>query len=71
MSSRSDPREWVSGAEAARRLGCDSKQVPRLAAKRLLTVRRLPGCAPRYLLCDVDRLAAAATLHANAQPEDV
>ena len=65
MTSDSDKPEWVSGAEAGRRLACDPKQVPKLAAKGLLTVRRLPGCAPRYLRCDVDRLASEATVPAS------
>jgi len=58
--------EYVSGAKAARLLGCPLKQVPNLAAKGFLTVRRLPGCDPRYLLSDVQRLASQYTQTACA-----
>ena len=58
---------WVSSIEAAGRLGCIPKQVPRLAAKGFITVRRLPGCDPRYLLSDIERLATRATILASCE----
>lgn len=56
---------WISAVAAARRLGCVPRQVPRLARRGLLTVRRLPGCDPRFLLADVERLAREATVVAT------
>jgi hypothetical protein len=53
---------WISAVTAARRLGCVPRQIPRLARRGLLTVRRLPGCDPRYLLADVERLAREVTV---------
>jgi hypothetical protein len=69
MTPGSVPNPWLSAAEAARRLGCVPKQVPNLAARGLLTVRNLPGCDPRYLLSDVDRLAAEAIVPASIKFE--
>jgi hypothetical protein len=63
----SAPSPWLSGTEAARRLGCSPRQVPKLAARGLLTVRHLPGCDPRYLLSDVDQLAAEAIVPASVK----
>ena len=65
MSSEMANEIYVSGAKAARLLGCPLKQVPNLAAKGFLTVRRLPGCDPRYLLFDVQRLASQCTQPAS------
>lgn len=59
-------RQYGSATEVGRLLECDPKQVPRLASKGLITVRRLPGCAPRYLLADAERLAAETTRPASA-----
>ena len=65
MSSESVNEAYISGAKAARLLGCPLKQVPNLAVKGFLTVRRLPGCDPRYLLADVRRLATQCTQAAS------
>ena len=65
MSSDDDQSTWGSAVEAARVLACDPKQVPKLAAKGFITVRRLPGCDPRYLMSDVERLASQATVPAT------
>ena len=46
MSKEEDHPEYVSAAEAGRRLACDPKQVRKLAAKGLITVRSLPGVRP-------------------------
>ena len=70
MSSASNLSEWVSGTQAAALLGCVPKQVPKLAAKGFITVRRLPGCDPRYLLSDIERLANQATTPANQDTMD-
>lgn len=59
--STADEQEWVSGTQAGKHLACAPRQLPKLAAKGLITVRRIPGCAPRYLLADVNRLANQAT----------
>ena len=64
MPSVNDDIVWGSAVEAANLLACDAKQVPKLAAKGFITVRRLPGCDPRYLMSDVDRLAKRATVPA-------
>ena len=63
--------QWTSGAGAARMLGCSPRQVPKLASKGLLTVRRLPGCDARYLLSDVTKLASLATLPATNSPAEL
>lgn len=68
MSVEDGQPQWVSGTEAARVLACAPRQVPKLASKGFLTVRRLPGCDPRYLRSDVDRLASQATQPANVSP---
>jgi len=65
MSFDDDRNTWGSAVEAARVLACDPKQVPKLAAKGFITVRRLPGCDPRYLISDVERLASQATVPAT------
>lgn len=66
MSSETVDEAYVSGVKAARLLGCPLKQVPNLAAKGFLTVRRLPGCDPRYLLSDVQQLASQCTHPASS-----
>jgi hypothetical protein len=65
MSAETTSDDFISAVKAARLLGCPIKQVPSLAAKGLLTVRRLPGCDPRYLLSNVQRLARQCTQPAN------
>ena len=76
MSPKIFEEDYVSSAKAARLLGCNTKRVPNLAANGFLTVRRLPGCDPRYLLSDVRRLAIEWTVPASrladiGQGEDV
>ena len=61
---------WCSAAEAARMLGCPPKQIPKLAARGLLTVRTLPGCAPRYAREDVVRLADATTRNSDLEHQN-
>jgi hypothetical protein len=58
---------WVSAATAGRILGVAANRVRRLAAESLLTVRKIPGCDPRYRLDDVERLANASTTPAAAE----
>lgn len=70
MSSK-ETQKWVSGVHAGKRLACTPRQLPKLAAKGLITVRRIPGCAPRYLLADVDRLASQATQLAQSLASQV
>ena len=57
---------WVSGKQGSLVLGCPTDQMRQLAKMGLITVRRIPGCAPRYLLADVERLARDCTTQANA-----
>ncbi|MGO9115716.1 MAG: hypothetical protein ACLP9L_41445 [Thermoguttaceae bacterium] len=70
-------REWLSLSEAGRRLGASPQTVHRLAQRRLLSCRRLPGCQPRVPASEVEELAVehtskAARLHvvppADAEP---
>lgn len=72
MATDSTPVQFVSGARASRVLGCNVKQVPKLAGEGFITVRRVPGSAPRYLLADVERLArqwtVPATIHVDSEP---
>jgi|GEM_PF-2993012 len=75
MSSEAK-KEWVSAVEAGRILGCPARKIPQFAKDGLVTVRRLPGCDPRYLLADVERLASQSTepatcLTSLAQTSDV
>jgi hypothetical protein len=65
MPAANDHDVWGSAVEAASLLACDPKQVPKLASKGFITVRRLPGCDPRYLMSDVKRLASQATVPAT------
>jgi hypothetical protein len=68
MDSHEASDQWVSATEASRRVCCNPKQVAKLASEGFLTVRRLPGCDPRYLLADVVRLVSESTQCANASP---
>jgi hypothetical protein len=52
---------WGSAVEAARILGSSPKNIARLARSGFITVRRLPGCDPRYLMADVESLAQSMT----------
>lgn len=53
-------REWVSRAEAARRLGIHTKMVGKVVEAGGVRVRELPGIAPRYHAGDLARLSAEA-----------
>jgi hypothetical protein len=58
--------DWCTAVLAAQMLGgIPSRQIPRLAARGLITVRRVPGCPPRYLRSDVERLAVESTVAAT------
>lgn len=59
--------EWMTAKEAARILGVNQKRVPRLAAARLLTVRRIAGSHARYYRPDVEHLARRSTVMAEPQ----
>lgn len=58
--------EWISFSAAARRLGTHSHAVKKMARAGRLTVLRLPGCWPRVLASDVERLAREAVEPAAA-----
>jgi len=67
-------REWLSLSEAGRRLGGSPQTVRRLAQRRQLTLRQIPGCNPRVPASEVEKLATqhtsqAARLH-QALPSD-
>ena len=66
MNSREGHLSWISATAAARLLGCTPPQIPRLARRGLISVRRLPGCDPRYLRTDVEDLAREATTAATS-----
>ncbi len=70
-------REWLSLSEAGRRLGGSPQTIRRLAQRRQLTLRQIPGCHPRVPASEVEELAVehtskAARLHvvppADAEP---
>jgi hypothetical protein len=68
MAKNAVPNPWISAANAARILGTKSYVVPRLAEEGRISVRRMPGCDPRYLLADVERLARESTIIATNGP---
>ncbi len=55
---------------AAKHLGCSPSAVSRLAQAGHITVRRLPGCDPRYLVSDLERLARESTRPAIREATD-
>ncbi len=57
-------REWLSLSEAGRRLGGSPQTVRRLAERRQLTLRHIPGCHPRVPASEVEELAAEHTSQA-------
>jgi hypothetical protein len=62
--------EWISGIEAARRLGISAPVVPRVSAANGIRIRVLPGTYTRYHAGDIDALAARAVqLDGRRKPE--
>jgi hypothetical protein len=61
-------RDWISGAEASRVIGCAERQVPELARLGHLSVKALPGRIgrPRYRRCECERLAQQIIRKATA-----
>jgi len=61
-------KDWISGVEAGKVIGCSERQVPALAKNGLVTVKRLPvGKAhPRYLRSDCEKLAARIVKRATS-----
>jgi hypothetical protein len=61
-------RDWISGAEASRVIGCAERQVPQLARLGHLSVKALPGHIgrPRFLRSDCVRLAQQIIRKATA-----
>jgi hypothetical protein len=57
----SHDREWLSLAEAGRRLITSGNTVRRLAERRLISRRQIPGMHPRVSATEVAELAAAHT----------
>jgi hypothetical protein len=58
---------WVSAVTASRILGCSPNRVRKLGQGAFITVRKIPGCDPRYRLDDVERLASESTTAATAE----
>jgi hypothetical protein len=51
-------KDWLSGADASRVIGCAEWQIPKLARRGHLSVKQLPGVGrARYLRADCERLA--------------
>jgi hypothetical protein len=51
-------KDWLSGSDAARLIGCAEWHVPQLARLGHLSVKQLPGVGrARYLRADCQRLA--------------
>ncbi len=70
MNEHEEDSQWVSRATAAKHLGCNPHAVSKLAQAGHVTVRRLPGCDPRYLLSDLERLAQESTRTAIREATD-
>lgn len=58
--------DWISGARARRILGCAYSGLQRLVILRRIRVQLELGCAPRYNLDDVQRLAGQQSVSASA-----
>ncbi len=57
--------EWISGAEARRRLGVGRKAMAALVEAGRLTERRVLADRPRYMADEVERVAAESTRSAT------
>jgi hypothetical protein len=57
--------EWVSAAAAARLAGTTPEVIRRLAKQGFISVRKLPGCDPRYLMTEVERIVQGMTASAS------
>ena len=55
----------INARTAAGILDCQETKLPILAGLNLITVRRVPGCAARYLRADVEALVRKSTHLAN------
>lgn len=63
-------QEWVL-AKVGESAGCTSDEIRNAARLGLVSVRRMPGCDPRYLLSDIERLVKASTKLASHHHEAV
>jgi excisionase family DNA binding protein len=63
----SEDRDWISVAEAARRLGTSGTVVRRLIKREQLSVRAIPGTHPRVPSTELSRLVARHTHPAQRQ----
>ena len=61
---------WLSGKVAAKKLGLNPKTLARLADRRLITCRRIPGLPAKYLESSVDALAGRSTTLAIEEAGD-
>jgi hypothetical protein len=60
--------EWLSSQDAAALVGIQPHNVRRLAKRRLISVRAVPGTRPRYFLGDLLRIARDSVRPALAAP---
>jgi excisionase family DNA binding protein len=68
--SHGSESKWISGTEAARRMGCPYPHLYRLVAAGLLTRFQIPGCHPKYNADEIERLIERSTAHATRQDWD-
>jgi methyl coenzyme M reductase subunit C len=55
-----DNVNWISQKEAANRLGCAYRIVPRVVAEAGVRTRQLPGCRTHYHAGDIADVVACA-----------
>jgi hypothetical protein len=60
--------EWISGVGIEKRTGIPRETVRRLEQQGLLTVRRIPGCRPLFLLSSVLALIEESTRERSTLP---
>jgi hypothetical protein len=59
--------EWVTAKEGSALLGVSRLILTRLADRRLISRRCVPGCKPRYLRSDIERLSARSIEAASSE----
>jgi hypothetical protein len=60
MQIATTPNQWLTYQEARKRAGLTKGQLINVMRKNPLTVQQFPGCRPRVLARDVDKLIASA-----------
>jgi hypothetical protein len=63
-----DGKEWISAAQACAILGLPPRDraIYRMIKSRVITCWCLPGCHPRLLRADVERIAQSMIVPADA-----